>query len=109
MVLIVGSVYLLSVLVVGLVYVPAVSLRQGLLSRREACAGTVLWVFPLSLLNVYSPKAGLCCVKGCKNRKKYSHSQLKLPLCSLECYKKLNCCSKVSEVIKSGFYQDVTK
>eukprot|EP01126_Amoeba_proteus_P049466 TRINITY_DN5789_c0_g2_i2.p1 TRINITY_DN5789_c0_g2~~TRINITY_DN5789_c0_g2_i2.p1 ORF type:complete len:140 (+),score=17.03 TRINITY_DN5789_c0_g2_i2:642-1061(+) len=32
-----------------------------------------------------------CVVNGCKNMKRYSHSLLKLPICSLECYKILTC------------------
>ena len=31
----------------------------------------------------------MCAVEGCVNAKRYSCSQTKLPLCSLECYKKI--------------------
>ncbi|PJF19181.1 hypothetical protein PSACC_01021 [Paramicrosporidium saccamoebae] len=33
------------------------------------------------------PKPLLCSVKGCKNVKRYMHSHLKIPVCSIECYR----------------------
>lgn len=38
--------------------------------------------------NLEAPKPIICGIAGCANLKRYSCSQTKIPLCSLECYKK---------------------
>ncbi|RDD41114.1 INO80 complex subunit B [Trichoplax sp. H2] len=54
--------------------------------------------FPMIAQTIKIPKEReLCAVDGCKNFRRYADSKLNLPLCSFECYKKLNN-SKIEEM-----------
>jgi INO80 complex subunit B len=55
------------------------------------------------------PTPQYCCVKGCSQLKKYSHSKSHLPLCSLECYRKVHqsSSSSLKNVVKSKYLSTI--
>lgn len=67
---------------------PMISYRNNLNSISLSFPPGVEFPLKQQVASIDPPKAQLCSVNGCNNRKKYMCAKTAVPLCSFECYKR---------------------